>query len=172
MRIGLLSDTHVPEAAEVLPHQLAEAFRGVDLILHAGDIYIPSVLDSLESIAPVLAARGDDDYGLTLIDRRVKEKHVLELEGHTLWLIHERPDPRRLPFSLSFWWESRLSSEQGTSPDIIVFGHEHRTAVDRVDGMLFVSPGSPTFLHYRRGAGTVGILDLSPGQANVDILQL
>ena len=172
MRIGLLSDTHVPEAAEVLPSELAEAFRGVDLILHGGDIYIPSVLDSLETIAPVLAARGDDDYGLTLIDERVKEKHVLEIEGQTLWLIHERPDSRRLPFSLSFWWESRLSSGQDSSPDIVVFGHEHRTVVQRTDGMLFVNPGSPTFLHYRRGLGTVGILDINSGQVNVSILQL
>jgi len=172
MRIGLLSDTHVPDAAEVLPPELLEAFRGVDLILHGGDIYLPSVLDKLETVAPVLAARGDDDYGLTLIDKRVKEKHILELEGQTLWLIHQRPDSGRLPFSLSFWWESRLTSGQDNSPDIVVFGHEHRTVVQRDDSVLFVSPGSPTFLNYHRGLGTVGILDINSGQANVSIVQL
>ncbi len=50
MIIGLLSDTHIPEAEKELPPELMEAFRGVDLILHAGDIYIPSVLDNLEYI--------------------------------------------------------------------------------------------------------------------------
>ncbi len=56
MRIGLLSDTHIPEVAGALPYQIAKAFKGADLILHAGDIYTTSVLDNLEHIAPVLAA--------------------------------------------------------------------------------------------------------------------
>ncbi len=167
MRIGLLSDTHIPEAAEVLPHELMAAFQGVDLILHAGDIYIPSVLDDLERIAPVLAARGDDDYRDTLTDERVKEKHILKLEGQTLWLIHEKPD-----FLTSPWWQSRLSPEQNGKPDIVVFGHEHRTVVQHLDGILFVSPGSPTFLNYLRGLGTVGILDMDSGEVDAHILRL
>ena len=61
MRIGLISDTHIPDAAKALPPQVKEAFRDVDLIMHAGDLYEVSVLDELESIAPVLAALGDDD---------------------------------------------------------------------------------------------------------------
>ena len=170
MRIGLVSDTHVPQAEKELPAELATAFKGVDLILHAGDIYIPSVLDDLEYIAPVLAARGDDDYGDTLMDRRVQGKHVLELEGQTIWLVHERP------FSFSWWqsswWESRLSPGEDNRPDIVVFGHDHYTTVQQVDGTLFVNPGSPTFLHYRRGLGTVGILDINSGQAEVQIVHL
>ena len=61
MRIGLISDTHIPDHADELPEQLKDAFRGVELILHAGDIYTIPVLDELEIIAPVLAAEGDDD---------------------------------------------------------------------------------------------------------------
>ena len=61
MRIGLLSDTHIPETEKKLPPELIEAFQGVDLILHAGDIYVPSVLDDLQRIAPVLDARGGAD---------------------------------------------------------------------------------------------------------------
>jgi len=172
MRVGLLSDTHIPLVAEELPPELMEAFRAVDLILHAGDIYVPSVLDNLEHIAPVLAARGDDDYGVTLIDERVKEKHILELEGHTLWLIHERPDSGMSPYGLSSWWQSRLSPGQDKSPDIVVFGHEHRTVVEHVDGTLFVNPGSPTFLNYLRGLGTIGILDIDSDKMDMRILYL
>ena len=169
MRIGLLADTHIPDAAEELPPEVMEAFRGVDLILHAGDIYAPSVLDDLERIAPVLAARGDDDYLSTLTDERVKEKHVLKLERQTVWLVHERAY-----YLMSSWWQSRISSGQDKYdiPDIVVFGHEHRTVVQRLDDILFVSPGSPTFLGYRRGLGTVGILDIDSGEANVRLLQL
>ena len=168
MRIGLLSDTHIPVAEKGLPLEVAGAFRGVDLILHAGDIYDPSVLDDLEHIAPVFAARGDDDY-LSLTDERVKEKHVLKLEGKTLWLVHQRPYYTTPPR-----WQSRFPTRQENYdiPDIVVFGHEHRTVTQRLDNILFVNPGSPTFLGYRPGLGTVGILDIDSGEADVRILQL
>ena len=174
MRIGLLSDTHIPQAAEALPLEITGAFQGVDLILHAGDIYLASVLDDLERIAPVLAARGDDDWGSTLTDRRVQEKHTLELNGQIIWLTHKRPESLR-----SLWWVDSLRQRQtsvthnGLSiPDIVVYGHEHRTVVQRRDNILFVNPGSPTFLGYRRGLGTVAILEIDSSEAEVQILQL
>jgi putative phosphoesterase len=169
MRIGLLADTHVPEAARRLPPQVAEAFRGVDLVLHAGDIYLLSVLDELERIAPVLAAKGDDDAGDTLTDRRVKRKHVLQLEGYTLWLMHEIPYAR-----MTTPWAPRKArgSTDDPVPDIVVFGHDHCTIVERRNGVLFVNPGSPTFLNYRRGPGTVALLHIDSGEPHAEIVQL
>src|SRR3990170_7133301 len=120
MRIGLVSDTHIPAPVKELPvAELTEAFRGVDLILHGGDIYSLSVLDDLERIAPVLAARGDDDYGATVLDKRVKDKHVLKLGEQIIWLVHERPYiPRMSPD----WWQSRINHEKDAfgKPNIIV----------------------------------------------------
>jgi hypothetical protein len=165
MRIGLLSDTHIPQAEKELPSTLIEVFRDVELILHGGDIYIPSVLDSLERIAPVLAARGDDDYGDTLTDKRVKGEHILEILGRTLYLIHEKPHSPE-------WWQNTTSPKLAKKPDIVVFGHEHRTSVQKIDGTLFVNPGSPTFLNYLRGLGTVGILDIDSGEVDIRILRL
>ncbi len=72
MRIGLITDTHIPDAAGELPARIAEIFDGVDLILHAGDVYQSSVLDELERIAPVLVALGDDDSVGLFRDRRVE----------------------------------------------------------------------------------------------------
>ena len=162
MRIGLISDTHIPEVAQGLPEQIAQAFKGVDLILHAGDMYTLSVLDDLEHIAPVLAATGDDDASDTEKDTRVTRKHILKLAGYTLWLIHERP------YSIM-----KLShQEMNNCPDIVVFGHEHATMVHRYGSVLFVNPGSPTFLNYRCGLGTVAILDLESRQAETQIVQL
>lgn len=168
MRIGLISDTHIPWEQKELPPQVMETFQGVDLILHAGDIYAQSVLDDLERIAPVLAALGDDDY--PRLDPRLQEKHILELEGLTLWLIHERPYTLLSPL----WQQNRMSPEEDklVKPDIIVFGHEHRTVVECSDSVLYVSSGSPTFLNYQRGLGTVGILELNSGKADVRIIQL
>lgn len=169
MRIGLISDTHMPEVAQALPPQIAEVFRDVDLILHAGDIYTLSVLDELESIAPVLAAKGDDDSGDMLADRRVKWKHVLKLEGQTLWLIHYMP----YPYPVASWRaRNSLGQRELDAPNIVVFGHEHCTIMQHYSDVLFVNPGSPTFLNYRRGLGTVGILDIDSGKAQAHILQL
>ncbi len=158
MRIGLLSDTHVPEAADALPIEVLNAFNGVELILHAGDIYTTEVLNDLERIAPVFAASGDDDYGSTLADRRVKTMHVLEIAGLKLWLGHQR-------HLLRIW-------AQNQKHDIVVFGHEHRIVEERVGQTLYVNPGSPTYLDYQRGLGTVGILTIESGQARVEFLKL
>ena len=161
MRLGLLADTHIPEVGNELPHQVLEAFRGVDLILHAGDVTNYSVLDQLELIAPVLAALGDHD--ISGPNSRWQEKHVLKLEGRTLWLYHIRP----------YSHTDGFSSEEGEErPDIIVFGHEHRAIVEKSDGILHINPGSPTLLNHQRGLGTVGILELSSGKADIQIVQL
>lgn len=170
MHIGLLSDTHIREAAQRLPPQVAEAFQGVDLILHAGDICVPSVLDELEHAAPVLAASGDDDYGAILTDSRVKPKHVLQFEGQTLWLVHDSSYYRS--------FKSRQASNPvGQTdlgvPDIVVFGHLHYSVAERHSGILFVNPGSPMSVssHSAR-LGTVAILHIDSGKAQVDTLQL
>ncbi|MDM7999937.1 MAG: metallophosphoesterase family protein [Dehalococcoidia bacterium] len=84
MRIGLISDTHVPQAAARLLAGAQRAFHGVELILDAGDILNSSALDQLEHIAPVLAARRDGDNGAVLEDSRVKWRHVLRLHGQTI----------------------------------------------------------------------------------------
>ncbi len=157
MRIGLLSDTHIPEAATELPAQIKEIFRDVDLIMHAGDIYIVSVLDELERLAPVLAAKGDDDYLEVINDRRVEKKHILTVEGTTIWLVHEKP-----------WaWD-----QDEKPPDVIVFGHTHRDTVENNEGTLLVNPGSLTFPNYRHRLGTVAILTVNSGKTEVSIVQL
>lgn len=169
MRIGLISDTHVPQVEKQIPEIIAEVFQDVDLILHAGDIYMPAVLDDLERIAPVLAARGDDDIEFedTVADKRVKAAHILELEGQMLYLVHHQP------FNLTdIVAETDVSSEQHSIPDIVVFGHAHYPMVSRGDKTLYINPGSPTFVHYRRGLGCVGILDIDSDGTDARILDL
>ncbi len=171
MRIGLITDTHIPWEEKELPHQVIDTFQGVDLILHSGDIYSREVLENLARIAPVLAALGDDDNpGL---DPRVQPKHILQFQGLTLWLVHERPY-NLTSYWMAFFESNNASAEEtkSTKPDIIVFGHEHRVVVERADKILYINSGSPTFLNYQKGLGTVGILELNQGKAEVDIIQL
>lgn len=170
MRIGLISDTHIPEVAAAIPEKVFEAFQGVDLIMHAGDIYAVPVLDELEKIAPVLAALGDDDYAG--INKRVKRRHVLELEGKKIWLVHV--NPRYL--ATREWVESSYPHEEfeieEKRPDIIISGHEHRAFIEEEDGVLHVCSGSPTLLHYKKGPGTVAILELNGSGARAEIIRL
>ena len=164
MLIGLISDTHIPDNAKGLPDQLETVFGSVDCILHAGDIYVPWVLDELELLAPVLAAWGDDDEGFAT-DWRVKKKHILTIDGTTIWLIHERP-----------WWTGLLGSKEAPqherAPDVIVCGHSHCPTLEEKEGVLVVNPGSPTLPLWRRELGTVGLLTVNSGKAEAQIIQL
>src|SRR2546427_8746994 len=65
IRIGVVADTHCPEFLDELPAALLDGLRGVDLILHAGDVGGPSTLERLGEIAPVEAVRGDHDPRMT-----------------------------------------------------------------------------------------------------------
>ena len=191
MRIGLISDTHIPYDAKALPPQVKDLFKGVDLILHAGDIYLPSVLDELEEIAPVLAARGDDD-SLSLSER-VKDKHVLNFDGFSVWLTHDLPyfplhSLHSYPFTSrslhALLYRVYSSSNQEVEealkevvgredlPDILVFGHTHEAILHRVRGFLLINPGSATFPGYKHALGTVAILTISPDKAEAEIIQL
>jgi len=164
MLIGLVSDTHIPNHAKRLPDELKEAFRGVDLILHGGDIYSVSVLNELEAIAPVLAAQGDDDTSFTASDNRVKLKHIIGIDGVTIWLMHEKP--KSMP---------RVSREipwLDDPPDAIVFGHTHEAIIENHQGILHVNPGSPTFPQYNLRLGTVGLMTIESGKVEARIIQL
>ena len=89
LRIGLISDTHIPEARDSLWPQIEAAFAGVDMIFHAGDIHDLWVLDELEKTAPVYAARGNGEDGsggrpVQPQDPRVQYAWTLKLEGLTV----------------------------------------------------------------------------------------
>jgi putative phosphoesterase len=165
MRIGLISDTHTPYAGMTLWDEVAQAFAGVDLILHAGDIVHPVVLDDLERIAPVLAARGNNDFGYE--DHRVKDVQRLEVAGQRLLMVHDlEPEDRPLDFLFSTYL-------RGERADILVSGHTHLERLDYREGVLQINPGSATLPHlwsYR--LGTVALLEWSNDGAEVRILRL
>lgn len=167
MKIGLISDSHIPYAAKFLPHQVFKAFSGVDLILHAGDIYQLSVLNELEKIAPVYAARGNGDYHLP-DDPRIKESHVLSLQGKRLGLTHsvEFPEPEWCTL------ERAMQRDFGGPMDILVGGHTHQTMIEDYQEILIINPGSPTLLNGLYGLGTVAILELDNGIAKTKIIKL
>jgi putative phosphoesterase len=166
MKIGLISDTHIPEAMPEPPVQIRQVFAGADLILHAGDLHSLEVLDWLEDIAPVLAARGNGDNGsagrpIAPDDPRLQESHVVTCQGWTLGLVHDVIDPEALP-----QWPIERTIQQffGRSIDLIVCGHTHVERIKRYGKVWVINPGSPTFpRNLSAQLGTVGVLRLEQG---------
>ncbi|EEG79040.1 metallophosphoesterase family protein [Dethiobacter alkaliphilus] len=137
MRIGVLSDTHIPARAKHLPPVLFDLFDGVDLILHAGDLVEESVLDDLTAIAPVEAVAGNMDS--FEVHERLGEKKILQLAGYNIGLIHGNIGSNR-----SKTPQRSLEAFAGEAVDCVVFGHSHQPYNERVNGVLLFNPGSPT----------------------------
>ena len=119
--VGVISDTH----GILLPAAI-KALKGVDLIVHAGDVGNTEVLDGLKSIAPVFAVRGNMDMIEGL--RALPETEVIEVGDVLLYAIH---DIRRLDI---------VPSKAGF--DAVIFGHLHCPSVSEQNGVLFLNPGS------------------------------
>jgi putative phosphoesterase len=123
MKIGVISDTH-----GYWDPQIPELFKGVDHILHAGDVGGAFILFQLEQIAPVTAIVGNSDTFLAL-----KETEVVELGGHRI-LLHHIVEPRELVQPVSSW----IAHEK---PDVVVFGHTHERFCQMFGERLFFNPG-------------------------------
>ena len=147
MKIGVLADTHVANAAEI-PAEALECIRGVDMILHAGDILDLSVIDELCTIASVHAVCGNMDPPMTR--QQLPAQTVVQAGGKRIGLIHGGGAPIGLHGRVRVQFED---------VDAIVFGHSHRPMSEVVEGILMLNPGSPTdrrFAPYR----SLGIIDI------------
>ena len=172
-RIGLIADTHIPEARATLWPQVYDAFAGVDRIFHGGDVHDLALLDELEKVAPVYCARGNGEDGsggrpIQPEDPRVKYVWSMEIESLTVGLTHYVPVEDGPPgltldkFVARYWPEKR--------PDVIVSGDSHTELIAEVDGILCVNPGSPTYPHnYDTQYGTIGFLELDDGKADASV---
>ena len=126
---GIISDTHgvlVPEALKSL--------MGVDLIIHAGDIDTPAVLNELRRIAPVIAVRGNMDKGNWA--SHLCETEIIEIGQCLLYVLH---DIGRLDLDPS-----------AAEMHAVVHGHTHLPSDELQNGVRFLNPGSAT--HPRRNA--------------------
>ena len=151
--IGLISDTH-----GVLRASVHEAFKGVSLILHAGDVGGDEILDELALIAPVHAVYGNtDDIGnsrlRTSIDVTIGGLRIHVSHGHELGA--PKPDTLLARYAA----------------DVIVYGHTHRQLVVKADGRLVVNPGAagPARFDFKP---SVAILEIRDGKADVQIVDL
>ena len=172
-RIGLVADTHIPEARATLWPQVFDAFEGVDCIFHGGDVHDLALLDLLEKVAPVYCARGNGEDGsggrpIQPEDPRVKYVWSMEIESLTVGLTHyipvdEGPPGMTLDRFVARYWPEK-------TPDVIVSGDSHTELIAEIDGILCVNPGSPTYPHnYDTQYGTIGFLDIDGDRAEASV---
>jgi putative phosphoesterase len=165
-RIGILSDTHMPGSLRRLWPEVGHAFAGVDLIMHSGDICLPSVLDQLEEWAPVLAARGNNDF-FGSGDPRVADVHWLDVHGVRIAMVHDM-EPESEPIA-----ELSRKYLKGERADVMITGHTHFERLDWRDGVLQINSGSAVHPHqWSTRLGTVAILDISEESIHSSILRL
>ena len=119
--IGVISDTHGLMRPEAL-----EALKGVDLILHAGDIGNAEVIEALQNIAPVIAVRGNNDIGDWAAE--VPEWEVVEVGPVQVYMLHDVKEINLNPVA------------RGVR--VVVSGHSHKPSVEEREGVLYVNPGS------------------------------
>lgn len=139
MKIGVISDTHIPMRVKLLPPVIFKAMEGVDLILHAGDIVSENVLIDLKAIAPLEAVSGNvDPFEL---QAKLPRKKILNLNGFRIGLIHGDGRGGKTSQKTS---ERAFKAFEGENVNVVVFGHSHKPFNEWRDGILLFNPGSLT----------------------------
>ncbi len=117
MIIGILSDTH-----GLLRQEVIDAFKGVDHIIHAGDIDNKPVIDRLEEIAPVTVVRGNADKDWA---GYLPEKTILDFLGNRIYVIHNK---------------GKIQDDL-TGISIVIYGHSHKYSLEEKHGQIWFNPG-------------------------------
>ena len=149
-RIGLISDTH-----GLLRPEALDALRGAGLILHAGDIGKPEILEALRALAPVRAVRGNNDRDAWA--KALPETDTIEVAGVRIYLLHALQE---------------LSLDPAASGlNVVVAGHSHRPVVERRGPVLYVNPGSAGPRRFRLPV-SVAVLEVRGGTVEARLIEL
>ena len=119
--LGVISDTH-----GLLRPQALAALAGSDLIIHAGDVGKPEVVDRLGGVAPTFVVRGNIDNGTWAM--RLPPTQTIEVGALRFFVLHDIAQLALDPAAAGF--------------AAVVFGHSHRPSIETRDGVLFLNPGS------------------------------
>lgn len=119
--IGVISDTH-----GLLRPEALQALQGVDLLIHAGDIGRPEILEGLRSVAPVIAVRGNNDTGPWA--QSLSATEVVEVGQAVIYVLHNVKQLDLDPVVAGF--------------SVVISGHSHQPLVVKRGDVLFVNPGS------------------------------
>ena len=157
IKIGVISDTHIPANCPQIPKQLLDRLKGVDFILHAGDITELSAIEQLNKVASVTAVSGNMDS--FAVKAKLPQKKTVTVGNFKIGLIHElgRASKRLETVHREFC---------GIKIDAVVFGHTHCPLNETTKGILFFNPGSPTdgILSPYKSIGIISVSDKVVGE--------
>ena len=148
--IGLISDTH-----GLLRPEALRALKGSDLIIHAGDVGGPEILEELGRLAPVVAVKGNVDTEAWCSD--LPETAVAETGSALIYVLH---DVKALDLKAA-----------GAGIDMVVSGHSHKPLSEEREGVLYVNPGSAGPRRFNLPV-TVARVDLRQKPWRVDFIDL
>lgn len=148
--IGVISDTHGR-----IPCDVPKTFKNVDLIIHAGDIGDETVLAKLSKIAPVMAVRGNMDYGKWT--QQLPNTETIEIGQIVLFVVH-------------------IANRLDGDPDhagfkAIISGHTHRPEVYEKNGVTYINPGSASYPKFG-DPGTAAMIQIEGNNLSVKLIHL
>ena len=149
-RVGIISDTH----GQIRPQAL-DALQGSEYIIHAGDIGKGAIIEALQEIAPVTAVHGNIDKAE--VRALYPSDAVLQLGSRFVYVLHIIDDLRIDPVAAGF--------------QVVVYGHSHKPAMHRKDGVLYLNPGSAGPRRFSLPV-SVAMLQISDTGIDAEILEL
>ena len=149
--IGVISDTH----GLLRPEALA-ALRGVDGILHAGDVGKEAVLAPLAALAPLVAIRGNVDRGEWA--QRLPPTETIEAGGVLIHLVHDVHDLDLDP--------------RAASIRVVISGHSHQPLIREQDGVLYLNPGSAGPRRFRLPVSIARLEITAGGRVEASLVEL
>ncbi len=158
MRIGVVADTH----SKALPPELIQDLKGVDLIIHAGDVVDGRALAELKKFAEVKGVCGNMD--VESLRKALPARCILTCEGVRIGVVHGEGMKEGV---LRHVQEAFASDKV----DVVIFGHSHSPLNKRIGSVLYFNPGSPTddvFAPYL----SYGILEIADKQVKAHIIKV
>ena len=149
-KIGVVSDTH----GKMNP-KISSIFKGVDHIIHAGDICGGDVLESLKKIAPVTAVKGNMDFGE--LSTQLNATESVKLGKALIYVLH-------IPHMLDI-----EPDENGFN--VVITGHTHIPLIKTINNVLYLNPGSATFPKHQNSP-TVAFIHVDGKDINAEIIKL
>ena len=148
--VGVISDTH-----GLLRPEAIEALKGSELIVHAGDIGGPGVIEALRAIAPVVAVLGNNDRGAWAEEFPVYD--IVEVGAAFIYVLHDLKELDLSPEAAGF--------------RVVVSGHSHKPLAEERRGVLYLNPGSAGPRRFKLPV-TVARLKVSADGASAEIINL
>jgi uncharacterized protein len=150
MVIGVISDTH-----GLLRPEALTALRGVEHVLHAGDVGGPELLAALARIAPVTAVRGNVD--IEPWAEALPQTEFVEFDGASIYMLHDLAQLDLKP--------------EAAGVRVVVYGHSHQPKIEEKNGVLYVNPGSAGPRRFQLPI-SLGKLEIANGKVRAELIEL